>query len=274
MNLSGNKFLNCCKFKKVVKVISGLNTFSFSKVFKILKSAEISKAGYLDVAANAKIISLLKKTSNFPLCVSSLDPIELYNCSISGAEILEIGNFDVFYKSGLSFSSFDILKLAIETRRLVPDKDVCVTIPYTLNLYEQVSVAKKLEKLGVRLLQTEGMSDSKNLSFLNRFDVISRLLYVSASTLSSTYVLSRAVNIPVVSSSKINFISSLTSIIFGAFGVGIKSLIYDKKTVYEMSCCIDEILHTINLSTKANYSITPTLLVGNPNKNLFQSKYK
>nr|YP_009392434.1 hypothetical protein [Caloglossa monosticha]ARW60996.1 hypothetical protein [Caloglossa monosticha] len=269
MNLFYSKFLNSLKLKKVVKIISGLNTLNIRKVYQILKSAEIAKANYIDTAANTKIVATLKNLTNLPLCVSSIDPLELYNCSIMGAEILEIGNFDIFYKSRFNLSSFDILKLAIETRRLVQNKCICVTIPHALNFYQQIVLAKKLEKLGINFLQTEGLSYShqKNLLKNYRYDIISESVRKSALTLSSTYFLSSLVNIPVITSSKINYISSLTSILCGACGIGIKSAIYDKKTIYEMSCCIEEILYIIKLYAKMSCFVKPTLSIKNYKKN-------
>lgn len=274
MDLFYSKFMNSFKLNNVIKVISGLNTLNINKIHRMLKSAEIAKADYIDVVANTKIISLLSNITDFPLCVSSIDPVELYNCSVAGAKVLEIGNFDIFYNKGINFSSFDILKLAMETRRLVHNECLCVTIPHTLNLYEQILLAKKLEKIGVNFLQTEGISYNTNMSPQYKHDTISKLIYSSASTLSSTYVLSRAVNIPVISSSKINCISSLTSMICGASGIGVKSIIYNKKTVYEMFCCIEEILYSVNLCTKTNDSVKPNLIIGKYNKILPHLKSK
>lgn len=270
MNLFYRKFVNSLKFKKIIKIISGLSTLNFAKIYQMVKSAEISEADYIDVAANTKIITLLKKITCLPLCVSSIDPIELYNCSVAGADILEIGNFDIFYEKKLSFSSFDILKLAIETRRLIQNKFICVTIPNTLSLYEQIVLAKKLEKLGVNFLQTEGLSCSyiKNLPINYSEDFVSRSIYQSALTLSSTYILSRAVNIPIISSSKINCLSSLTSILCGSSGIGIKSVIYNKKTVYEMYYSIKEISFCMNLYTKINYFVNPSLSIKSCTKEL------
>lgn len=272
MDLSCSKLLDSLKLKKVVKVISGLNNLDINKIYKILKSAEIAQADYIDLAANSKVISLLSKIVDLPLCVSSIDPIELYNCSVSGADILEVGNFDVFYEKKFNFSSFDILKLAFETRRLIQNKDICVTIPHTLSLYEQILLAKKLEKLGINFLQTEGISHDISLLSKYKYDNISKLVNVSASTLSSAYILSNLINIPIISSSKINFLSTSTSIICGASGVGIKSAIYNKKTVYEMFCYIDELLYSINLNIQTSYFTKPSLTISNYSKNFTSVK--
>lgn len=257
MNLFYTKLSNSFKSKKVIKIISGLNTFNMKKIYQILKAAEIAKASYIDLSANTKAISFFKKITHLPLCVSSIDPLELYNCSIRGADIIEIGNFDVFYEKLISFSTFDILKLSIATRKLIHNKDVCVTIPHLLNLYEQIYLAKRLEKLGVNFLQTEGLHWNISNSYISlndyKYDIISRSFYIAAPTLSSTYVVSRSVKIPVIASSKINYISSSIASSYGASGIGIKSVIYNKNTVYQMSLYISEMLYIIDFFLKLNY---------------------
>lgn len=264
MNLFCVKLLDSFKLKKAVKVISGLNNFNITKIYQMLKSAEISKATYIDLTANTKVVSFLKKITEFPLCVSSIDPLELYNCYLVGADIVEIGNFDIFYRKQINFSEFDILKLAIETRKLVKNRDICVTIPHTLNLYEQIHLAKKLEKLGINFLQTEGLTINFCNSYINllenyRYDIVSRSIYFAASTLSATYMLSSFVNIPIIASSKINYISSTIAISCGASGIGVKSAIYSKNTIHKMSVYISEMLYMINLFTKLHCKLQPVL---------------
>nr|YP_009732439.1 hypothetical protein [Gracilaria textorii]QHS70984.1 hypothetical protein [Gracilaria textorii] len=91
--------------QKAVKIITGLNNFSIDSILKIAKAAEISQASYVDIAANPKIISIVKSVTSFPLCVFSIEPLELLNCVMKGADIVEIGNFDVFYNRKIFFSS-------------------------------------------------------------------------------------------------------------------------------------------------------------------------
>nr|YP_009393675.1 hypothetical protein [Caloglossa beccarii]ARW62237.1 hypothetical protein [Caloglossa beccarii] len=269
MNLFYIKLLDSFKSKKIIKVISGLETFNIGKIYKMLKAADIAQASYIDLPANIKIISFLKKVTNLPLCVSSIDPLELYNCVMNGANIVEIGNFDIFYEKQINFSAFDILELAIETRKLVYSKDICVTIPHILNLYEQSYLAKKLEKLGINFLQTEGLHwdiDNSYIAVHNyKYDMISKSCHIASPTLSSTYLVSSSVNIPVIASSKINCISSSVAFSNGASGIGIKSAIYHRTTIYQMSLYLSEIFYMTDVFIKLHYK--PQLICGiNKNK--------
>ena len=155
MNLFNTQLKTSFQNKKIIKVISGLSNLDIRKIICITKAAELSCASYIDIVANVRIVSIIKSMTSLPICVSSIDPFELYNCSLAGADIFEIGNFDNFYNKKIYFSSSQILKLAKLTRSLIRDKDICVTVPHTLNLYDQIILSKKLEDLGINILQTE-----------------------------------------------------------------------------------------------------------------------
>ncbi|NES25228.1 MAG: DUF561 domain-containing protein, partial [Symploca sp. SIO3E6] len=134
INLFNGKLLNSFANKTAIKVICGLEEMNIMQIIKLVKAAELSGATYLDIAANTRIITIVKSLTNLPICVSSIDPLELYNSVLVGADIVEIGNFDIFYKRYMNFSVDCILKLAEKTRTLIVDKDICVTIPHLLSL--------------------------------------------------------------------------------------------------------------------------------------------
>jgi hypothetical protein len=70
--------------------------------------------------------------------------------------MIEIGNYDSFYDTGIEFSSEKILKLTKETREMLPDITLSVTVPHTLSLLDQVRLAELLEEEGADIIQTEG----------------------------------------------------------------------------------------------------------------------
>nr|YP_010196315.1 hypothetical protein LKZ37_pgp153 [Gracilaria cearensis]UAD83712.1 hypothetical protein [Gracilaria cearensis] len=114
--------------QKAVKIITGLNNFSIDFILKIVKGAEIGQASYVDIAANPKIIFIVKSVTSFLLYVFSIELLELLNCVMKGADIVEIGNFNVFYNRKIFFSSEEILNLTKETRELIPNIPIFVTI--------------------------------------------------------------------------------------------------------------------------------------------------
>nr|YP_009399061.1 hypothetical protein [Taenioma perpusillum]ARW68458.1 hypothetical protein [Taenioma perpusillum] len=258
MNLFCNQLIVPFKAKKVIKLISGLNNLDIDQILALVKCAEVSNATYIDISANPRIISLIKSFTNLPICVSSIDPLELYNSVLAGADLVEIGNFDFFYKKNISFSSFKILQLAMKTRKLITNKDICVTIPYTLNLWEQIDLAQKLENIGINILQTESYNSKYiiqspiNISKNSKIDNLSKSIDITKITLSSTYALSHFVNIPIITSSKMNCLSSPMAYLYGASGIGLGTFVCNKNSLQKKSLYINEISNSINLNNRLN----------------------
>nr|YP_010198564.1 hypothetical protein LK037_pgp125 [Gracilaria pacifica]UAD86980.1 hypothetical protein [Gracilaria pacifica] len=226
--------------QKAVKIITGLNNFSIHSILKIVKAAEIGQASYVDIAANPEIISIVKSVTHLPLCVSSIEPLELLNCVIKGADIVEIGNFDIFYDRKIFFSSDQILSLAQETKELIPNIPICVTIPHTLLLSEQIRLAVLLNEIGVSIIQTEGYSTKNHMNF-ERSKILTSMNNAS-SAISSTYAISKYVDIPIIAASGINCLSASAAFSYGASIVGIGSAVSKYHTIHDMAMHIYEIV--------------------------------
>lgn len=245
--LFNHQLIKSYQSKTVVKVIAGLDNGSIKNIMKLVKAAEISKATYIDIIANPKIVSIIKSLTNLPICVSSIDPLELYNSVIAGADIVELGNFDLFYTKNIYFTLEQIYNLALETRLLLPSIDLCVTIPHIFSLESQVQLAIQLEKIGVNILQTEGFSTSVNniYNINNNLDYLALSASKASSSLSSTYALSQSVNIPIITASGINSISSSVAISYGSSGIGIGSSLKKYQSIADMSLNMIEILQSL-----------------------------
>nr|YP_010170921.1 hypothetical protein K8K75_pgp145 [Chondria tumulosa]QSD57062.1 hypothetical protein [Chondria tumulosa] len=235
MNLFCTDLRKSFESKRIIKLITGIDNLNISNIIHIAEAAKLSDVSYLDVVANTKVVQLLKSSSSLPICVSSINPIDLYNCVIAGADLVEIGNFDFCYKQGIYLSSSELLKLVKQVIVLLPNIDICVTIPYFLSLNEQVKLAQKLESLGVNIIQTESFfiknkSDTLNKPFNSTFSSI----YPSFISLLSTYIISRYVNVPVIASSSINHLSSPIALLFGASGIGIGSAVSQQNNILYM----------------------------------------
>nr|QCI05784.1 hypothetical protein [Dasysiphonia japonica] len=272
MNLFNTQLKTSFQNKQIIKIISGLSNLDLDKIIRITKAAELSHASYIDIVANTQIVSIIKSITALPICVSSIDPFELYNCSLVGADIFEIGNFDNFYNKKIYFSSFQILKLAKLTRFLISDKDICVTIPHTLNLSDQIILSKQLEELGINILQTEGSAIGKNIYTSDSNDNIADSIISASATLSSTYAISNAVNIPVISASNLNYMSSPIAIACGATGIGLSSNLYKQKNIKHMSKYIDEMYYSMNSQLNKNQIYILSNLLIKQNQNLFITK--
>ena len=67
----------------------------------------------------------------------------------AGASLIEIGNYDTFYEKGINFSDKKVLNITKETRDLLPNFPLSVTVPHTLPFDKQVDLAY----LSLRILQ-------------------------------------------------------------------------------------------------------------------------
>lgn len=248
MNLFSSKLYDSFQAKKVIKVITGIDQTDISQIVSIIKAAELSGSTYVDVVANPKVVKLVKSVSSLPVCVSSIDLIELYNCVVAGADLIEIGNFDCCYKKGIYLTSRQILQLTQELKCLLSNIDLCVTIPYYLSISDQVTLAQDLEFLGVNIIQTESIFIKNKLQVLNFNDSNTfSSAYPSYLSLLSTYCISRYVDIPIITSSSMNTLTSSIALLFGASGVGVGSIIRNQNNLLEMSRYLKILRSSMNL---------------------------
>lgn len=236
MNLFNDSLKQAFQSKTALKVIAGIDNTNVSQVIKIAKASQLANATYLDIAANVKLVKLIKSFSNLPICVSSVDPIDMYNCISSGADLVELGNYDSFYKKGIYLNSDQILALFKEVRLLLPSIDICVTIPYYLDVFEQIHLAKKLDLLGANIIQTEGMA---NISYIQSTSNVCNISFSHSPnsfipSLLSTYILSNVTKVPILASSGFKNITSSVVKFYGASGVGISSSCKQNVTIASM----------------------------------------
>nr|YP_010336350.1 hypothetical protein MW428_pgp142 [Goniotrichopsis reniformis]UNJ14756.1 hypothetical protein [Goniotrichopsis reniformis] len=230
--------------KKVLKIISGINNFDVKKVFNIVNTAEFSSATYIDVSANINLIKLIKKVSKLPICVSVIDSSNIYKCLANGAEIIEIGNYDLFYKHGHIFSSKRIINLVKEIKILFPQITLCVTLPHDLSVKKQLILAKQLMQLGVNLFQTEGLSS--HVSYSNNIYSIGKSLSKVSATLSTTYILSDKSSIPIVTASGLTQTTIPMAFAYGASGIGISQSLLKMKNLNEMNALTNTVKKIIS----------------------------
>jgi hypothetical protein len=101
-----------------------------------------------------------------------------------------------------SLSSEQIIEKTKEVRKLLPLTPLSVTIPHTLSLIDQISLARELERLGVDVLQTEGVRAFCEDYFLSLCEKsVQEKVEEAVPEIVVTYELSRAVSIPVMCAS-------------------------------------------------------------------------
>jgi len=236
MNLFNDKLNQAFQSRSVLKVITGIDNTDISQIIRIAEASQLANATYLDTSANVKLVKVLKSCCNLPICVSSVDPVDMYNCVSSGADLVELGNYDFFYKKGIYITAEQIIDLFMEVKLMLPRIDICVTIPYYLDIREQICLTRKLDSLGANIIQTEGISnfnycESKSNICNKDFSSLSNSFIPS---LLSTYILSNLTKMPILASSGFKNITSPISKFYGASGVGISSSFKNEKTITNM----------------------------------------
>lgn len=202
--------------RQALKIISGLQNFNFESVATVVRAAELGGATFVDIAADAGLINLAKTITTLPVCVSAVEPAKLAEAVASGADLVEIGNYDKFYAQGRVFTADEVLELTRATRALLPHTALSVTVPHTLPLDRQVVLAEQLVALGADIIQTEGGTSSAPAHA-----GILGLIEKASPTLAAAHAISRAVSVPVLCASGLSSVTVPMAIAAGASGIGV-----------------------------------------------------
>ncbi len=238
--------------KRALKVISGINNLNLEKVEMVVSSAIEAKATAIDVAANEEVLSLATRlisesNSDITLFASSISAMELAN-AVNNFHVnaIELGNFDALYNQGITMSSIQILDIVKETLSLISNEMrsqilFSVTIPGSLAINEQISLARELESLGIDLIQTEGfVSQASNFegarAWLNRAEL----------TISNTLELSKNIELPIMTASNINTTTAQFAFAAGASAIGCGSCINRLESKISMLAVISNLVEIAN----------------------------
>lgn len=203
-----------------LKIISGLTNFDRDRVAMAVKAADLGGATFVDIAADPELVRMAKGLTNLPVCVSAVEPEKFVPAVEAGTDLIEIGNFDAFYAQGRRFEAEEVLQLTRQTRELLPEITLSVTVPHIIALDEQVQLAEELVKAGTDIIQTEGGTSSKP-QHAGTLGLIEK----AAPTLAAASEISRAVSVPVLCASGISNVTAPLAIAAGAAGVGVGSAI-------------------------------------------------
>ena len=211
--------------KSLLKVISGLNNFDVQSVKTIVEAASLGGADLVDIACKPELVHLARQSSSLVICVSSVVPQFFIDSVKAGASLIEIGNYDTFYEKGINFSDKKVLNITKETRDLLPETPLSVTIPHTMPIDKQVDLAIKLIGEHVDIIQTEGGTSSIPCS-----SGIQGLFEKSVPTLAATYAINKefeknSINIPIMSASGLTEVTCPLALSCGASAVGVGSVV-------------------------------------------------
>lgn len=228
--------------KRAVKIIAGIDNFDIDRVKSVVIAADRAKASAVDVSANEEIIKMAKENTTLPVFVSSIVPEDLAMAVKSGADAIEIGNFDALYKKGMRMSAMEILDIVKETLALIKKSNVfvCVTVPGHIAIADQINLAKELEALNVDLIQTEGAATVEAQSEGAR-----GLLETAEVSIANTIELARNVEIPVMTASGLTTTTVPMALAAGASAVGVGSCVNKLKSDIEMIAAATAIVESV-----------------------------
>ena len=217
-----DSFKQALSEKRAVKIIAGIDNFDADRVRNVVIAAEQSGASAVDICADREIISMVRSMTDMPIFVSSIKPEELAMAVSLGADAIELGNFDALYKNGVSMTGSQVMDLVRETLSLINKEDIffSVTIPGSIDISEQISMARQLESMGIDLIQTEGHYSSDSIP-----TGVRGLVERAELTISNTIELSRNVEIPIMTATGINPTTASLAFAAGASAIGCGSCV-------------------------------------------------
>ena len=236
-------FKHALEEKRAVKVIAGIDNFDIENIKKVVPLAQAAHASAVDICAREDIIKEIRSMTDMPIFVSSIVPSELVKAVDLGADAIELGNFDVLYKKGMSFDVNDVLKLVEETKSLLGDREVffSVTIPGEIPTSEQIALAAKLETMGIDLIQTEGHYSS-DITLTGARALMDR----AELTISNTIELTRNVEIPIMTATGINPTTAPFAFAAGASAIGCGSCVNKLSSSISMIATITSLVEIAN----------------------------
>lgn len=229
--------------KRAVKVIAGIDNFDIENIKKVVTSAQSANASAVDICAREDIVKEIRSMTDLPLFVSSIVPAELVKAVDLGADAIELGNFDVLYKKGTSFTANDVLDLVKETKSMLGDREVffSVTIPGEISTADHVALAVKLESMGIDLVQTEGHYTSE-VELTGARALMDR----AELTISNTIELVRNIEMPVMTATGINPTTAPFAFAAGASAIGCGSCINKLNSTISMIATISSLVEIAN----------------------------
>ncbi|MEO0375249.1 MAG: DUF561 domain-containing protein [Cyanobacteria bacterium P01_A01_bin.17] len=223
-----------------LKIISGLNNFDHERVAAVVRAADQGGATFVDIAADADLIQLVRQQTQLPICVSAVETKLFLMAVESGADLIEIGNFDSFYAQGRQFSSAEVLELTREVRSHLPHIALSVTVPHILELDQQVQLAVDLVAAGADIIQTEGGTSSEPVH-----PGTLGLIEKAAPTLAAASEISKAVSVPVMCASGLSDVTAPLAIAAGAQGVGVGSAVNQLNSELAMIAAVRSLVEAL-----------------------------
>lgn len=238
--------------KRAVK-ISTCDIKDIEQISKVIKASQTAKASAIEIRADKNIFKIAKQNSKLPIFISSIHPFEILESLKWGVDGILIGNYIESYKNGKTFSADEIYDIVLETLGLINKYEtyVSVSIPSCIDLEQQQKLTRKLEILGVDLIQIEGIEKKefpkkRTVEYLTSVD----------NAINSTFELNKFSILPILSYADFDENTSQQAFNSGASAVGVCNL--NNKNEGELITNIMSIVGSISHRNSINREIVRT----------------
>lgn len=247
-----NSFKRHLAEKRAVKVIAGIDNFNLENVKKVVTAANHAGASAIDISAAKEVFEVARKLTDLPLFVSSICPEELAEAVEMGADAIELGNFDALYRKGVIMGTEEVEELTRKTISLIGKSEFffSVTIPGHLSVEKQIKLARKLEEMGIDLIQTEGaaIADVKS-------EGARGLLETAQVSIANTIEIARNVEVPVMTASGITPTTAALAFASGASAIGVGSCINKLDSELAMVAVTKQLVEIANKDTNKSLAL-------------------
>ena len=171
---------------------------------------------------------------------------ELRRAQELGADVLELGNFEALHEEGIYPSAAEVLAWAEEIMAFRTSAVVSITMPGHLEVAEQVSLAARLQEMGIELIQTEGASLVKT----EQAGALGQVEKVSI-TLANTIELAKVLDTTfLMTASGISPDTAPLAIAAGASGLGVGKYVNKLSSELEMLAAVKALTEAIETPAK------------------------
>ena len=145
--------------KRAIKVNAGYNNFNPESIAKICRSAQVAHASAVEIPCDKTLYEIARKNTRLPIFVSSIHTFDILNAVKWGVDGINIGNFSTLKTHEKKFNAEEIYDIVLEIMGTINNYDtfICVTIPSNILHKTQVDLVKRLEILGIDMVQVEDL---------------------------------------------------------------------------------------------------------------------
>ena len=231
--------------KRAVQIID--YGFNLDNIKKVSIAAQSGMASSVCVSASKETIKAAKENAKISVFGASYNPFKLLEAMRAGADGIVIGNYDELYKKNILLTVDDIYEIVVEAMNLTSKYKpfVAVTIPGYMRTEDQIMLAKKLELLGIDLIQTEGAQMVQSRAIMGSVGS-------AKISIGNTMELFDNVGLPIMTMSGLTEKTVPLAFSAGARGVGVGSCVNKIDTQTGMITKVRDIVGSISYNRRAS----------------------